>query len=220
MFTIVLTFVPSLAILLFIIRSDKFREPVKLIVEAFILGCLICFPAGLLNNLLIWSTDDPHSLSFLAGLTEESLKFLALSIFIRPKSEFNEPMDAVVYGTLISLGFATFENYEYVYVYFDNIPPLQIAIVRALTAIPMHASCGIIMGCFLGMHVFRNSSHTIFKAIIYPILFHGTYNYLVGENLLLFLLFFVFTLTYTVCLYRRIRELQENKQSEGEPKLN
>ena len=85
---------------------------------------------------------------FLAGLTEESLKFLALSIFVRPKSEFNEPMDAVVYGTLISLGFATFENYEYVYVYFDNIPPLQIAIVRALTAIPMHASCGIIMGFF------------------------------------------------------------------------
>ena len=56
--------------------------------------------------------------------------------------------------------------------YFDNIPPLQIAVVRALTAIPMHASCGIIMGCFLGMHVFRNSTHAIFKAIIYPILFH------------------------------------------------
>ena len=148
MFTIVLTFVPSLAILLFIIRSDKFREPVKFIIEAFILGWLICFPAGLLNNLLIWSTDDPHSLSFLAGLTEESLKFLALSIFIRPKSEFNEPMDALVYGTLISLGFATFENYEYVYVYFDNIPPLQIAIVRALTAIPMHA-VGLLWVVFL-----------------------------------------------------------------------
>ena len=60
------------------------------------------------------------------------------------------------YTDINSLGFATFENYEYVYVYFDNIPPLQIAIVRALTAIPMHASCGIIMGCFLGIHVFRN----------------------------------------------------------------
>ena len=220
MFTIALTFLPSLAILYFIIKSDKFREPVKLIVEAFILGCLICFPAGLLNNLLIWSTGDPESFSFLAGLTEESLKFLALSIFIRPKSEFNEPMDAVVYGTLISLGFATFENYEYVYVYFDNIPPLQIAIARALTAIPIHASCGIIMGCFLGMHVFRNSNFAIFKAILYPIFFHGTYNYLVGENLFLFLIFFIFTLIYTVFLYRGIRALQEKKQLEGEQKLN
>ena len=70
MFAIEFTFIPSLAILLFVIRSDKLREPVKLVVEAFILGCLICFPAGLLNNLLIWSTDDPHSFAFLAGLIE------------------------------------------------------------------------------------------------------------------------------------------------------
>ncbi len=220
MISVALTFLPSLIILFFIIKSDKFREPVKLIVEAFILGCLICFPAGLLNNLLIWSTGDPDSFSFLAGLTEESLKFLALSIFIRPKSEFNEPMDAVVYGTLISLGFATFENYEYVYVYFDNIPPLEIAILRALTAIPLHASCGIIMGCFLGMHVFRNSNFAIFKAILYPIIFHGMYNYLVGKNLLLFLIFFIFTLIYTFFLYRWIRKLQEKKQKEQERKLN
>ncbi len=220
MISVALTFLPSLIILFFIIKSDKFREPVKLIVEAFILGCLICFPAGLLNNLLIWSTGDPDSFSFLAGLTEESLKFLALSIFIRPKSEFNEPMDAVVYGTLISLGFATFENYEYVYVYFDNIPPLEIAILRALTAIPLHASCGIIMGCFLGMHVFRNSNFAIFKAILYPIIFHGMYNYLVGKNLLLFLIFFIFTLIYTFFLYRWIRKLQEKKLKEQERKLN
>ena len=220
MISVALTFLPSLIILFFIIKSDKFREPVKLIVEAFILGCLICFPAGLLNNLLIWSTGDPDSFSFLAGLTEESLKFLALSIFIRPKSEFNEPMDAVVYGTLISLGFATFENYEYVYVYFDNIPPLEIAILRALTAIPLHASCGIIMGCFLGMPVFRNSNFAIFKAILYPIIFHGMYNYLVGKNLLLFLIFFIFTLIYTFFLYRWIRKLQEKKLKEQERKLN
>ena len=220
MISVALTFLPSLIILFFIIKSDKFREPVKLIVEAFILGCLICFPAGLLNNLLIWSTGDPDSFSFLAGLTEESLKFLALSIFIRPKSEFNEPMDAVVYGTLISLGFATFENYEYVYVYFDNIPPLEIAILRALTAIPLHASCGIIMGCFLGMHVFRNSNFAIFKAILYPMIFHGMYNYLVGKNLLLFLIFFILTLIYTFFLYRWIRKLQEKKLKEQERKLN
>ena len=219
MISVALTFLPSLIILFFIIKSDKFREPVKLIVEAFILGCLICFPAGLLNNLLIWSTGDPDSFSFLAGLTEESLKFLALSIFIRPKSEFNEPMDAVVYGTLISLGFATFENYEYVYVYFDNIPPLEIAILRALTAIPLHASCGIIMGCFLGMPVFRNSNFAIFKAILYPIIFHGMYNYLVGKNLLLFLIFFIFTLIYTFFLYICIMKLQEKKLKEQERKL-
>ena len=69
MFAIEFTFY-SIPNSFFIIRSDKFREPGKLIVEAFILGCLNCFPAGLLNNLLIWPTDDPHSFSFLAGLIE------------------------------------------------------------------------------------------------------------------------------------------------------
>ena len=63
-------------------------------------------------------------------------------------------MDGIVYGVLISLGFATFENYEYVYVYFPDIDSYYIAIIRALSAIPMHAMCGIIMGYYLGMHYF------------------------------------------------------------------
>ena len=227
MTTLLITIVPSLIILSFFFFSDKFKEPKQTIAIVFFLGILICLPAGIINDFMYETFNDGSdfserlSSSFLsAAWSEELLKFVILYFIVLRRNEFNEPMDGIVYGVTVSLGFATFENYEYVYVYFDNIPPLQIAIVRALTAIPMHASCGIIMGCFLGMHVFRNSSHTIFKAIIYPILFHGTYNYLVGENLLLFLLFFVFTLTYTVYLYRKIRELQENKQSEGELKLN
>jgi len=48
-FAIILTFVPSLAIVLFIIRSDKFREPVKLIVEAFILGVSDLFSCWLIE---------------------------------------------------------------------------------------------------------------------------------------------------------------------------
>ena len=31
------------------------------------------------------------------------------------RSEFNEPMDGIVYGVTVSLGFATYENYDYVF---------------------------------------------------------------------------------------------------------
>ena len=31
------------------------------------------------------------------------------------RNEFNEPMDGLVYGVVVSLGFATYENYTYVY---------------------------------------------------------------------------------------------------------
>ena len=52
----------------FIIYSDKFKEPLDLILKTFVLGIFLCIPAGLLNDLLIQSPDQ----SYFAGLTEES----------------------------------------------------------------------------------------------------------------------------------------------------
>ena len=172
-----------------------------------------------MNNLLIWSTDDPHSLSFLAGLTEESLKFLALSIFIRPKSEFNEPMDAIVYGTLISLGFATLENIEYVFFNNEEISSLSIAIIRAFTAIPLHACCGIIMGYYFGLYFFRNRSFTLIKSLLVPTFIHCTYNYLTGVNTLYFLLFLILVILYSLKLHNEVKREQKGKLFEAENKL-
>ncbi len=97
------------------ILSDRFPEPLKPVLTTFFVGVLLSFPAGFLNSILIWSQDGPEHFTFLAGLTEESLKFTAMMLLVRNLAEFNEPMDAIVYGTLISLGFATLENFEYVY---------------------------------------------------------------------------------------------------------
>ena len=64
--------------------------------------------------------------SFIAGFVEEILKFLAIGLFLG-QVEFDEPMDAIVYGTLVSLGFATFENYEYVYIWNGEYKPFSVA---------------------------------------------------------------------------------------------
>ena len=88
-----------------------------MLISAFILGFLVRLPAGELNYLLIEKSADPDFYSFLAGVAEETLKFIAIYLFFWDRVEFVEPMDAIVYGTLISLGFATFKNYEYVYIY-------------------------------------------------------------------------------------------------------
>ena len=68
-------------------------------------------------------------------------------------------MDAVVYGSLISLGFATYENFEYVYFYEFEISPLEIAIIRATSAIPLHACCGILMGYYFIFYHFRKKEY-------------------------------------------------------------
>ena len=109
--TLLITIGAPLVIIAFIVYSDKFKEPLDLILKTFFLGIFLCIPAGELNSWLIQSPDQ----SYFAGLTEESLKFIVLYFYIRPKAAFNEPMDAIVYGTIASLGFATLENLTYVY---------------------------------------------------------------------------------------------------------
>ena len=106
-----LTFGPPLLILFYIFKSDKFPEPWQCILWTFLAGCFICIPAGYLNDSFI----PTNEYSYIAGLTEESLKFLAFLLLVSTKIQFNERMDAIVYGVAISIGFATYENYFYVY---------------------------------------------------------------------------------------------------------
>ena len=72
-------------------------------------------------------------------------------------------MDALVYGTAISLGFATLENFEYVFSAASIDQSFEIAVVRAISAVPMHASCGVIMGYYFGRYVFSGDRMMLLK---------------------------------------------------------
>ena len=90
-FTLAITIVPSLIIICVIVYSDRFVEPIGTGMYSFFLGVMICFPAGILNTWLIWGHENPDNFAFLAGFTEEPLKFLAIYLFLLRKTEFNEP---------------------------------------------------------------------------------------------------------------------------------
>ena len=49
--TALLTFVPSILLLLYFFLSDKYKEPKGTVLLIFFLGFLICLPAGILNSL-------------------------------------------------------------------------------------------------------------------------------------------------------------------------
>ena len=214
------TFGPSVLIFVYIYFSDRFREPPGLVISTFILGHLLCFPAGILNSLIIFSSNNPRELVFAAGLVEEPLKFSILYFFVRKRKMFDEPMDAIVYGTLISLGFATLENIEYVFLSDQKISSLSIAVLRAFTAIPLHACCGIIMGYYFGLYFFRNTRFTLLKSLLIPTLIHCLYNYLTGVNTLYFLLFLALVIVYSVTLHTKVKKEQKEKIFEPENKLN
>tara|TARA_Y100001935_G_scaffold175243_1_gene144968 strand:+ start:91 stop:741 length:651 start_codon:yes stop_codon:yes gene_type:complete len=215
MTTLAWTIAPSLIILAYIIKSDRFKEPTGLKLWAFFVGILLIIPAGYLNSILVWPTGN----IYIAGLTEEICKFLALYYLFKNRQQFNEPMDAIVYGVLISMGFATLENFEYVYIYSEANLSLITAILRAFTAIPMHATCAVIMGYYLGMYIFRLENFALFKAIVYPVIFHGVYNLLVQYVPIVWLFWLIFMISFAVRLHKRFIFEQKLKNVEDEKKL-
>ena len=219
--TLFLTLGAPLAILIYIIRSDKFPEPTNLVLKTFFVGIFLCWPAGYLNSYIFTFENifDIDNMSFLAGFTEEPLKFLAFMLFIKPRTEFNEPMDAIVYGTIISLGFATLENIDYVYFYNGEYSSFSIALVRAISAIPLHASVGVIMGYYIALYVFGGYKKRIVQALLVPIFIHALYNYLTNFGLLITLIHLFLTICFAKSLHNEFIRNQKAKINEEEAKI-
>ena len=232
MLTVSLTFLPSIVILLFFTLSDKFKEPKGMILTIFFLGFLICLPAGILNELsnkfffdrLNYSEDLTRS--FLGpAWAEELLKFLILYLIVLKRDEFNEPMDGLVYGVVVSLGFATYENYTYVYEWAEIIAKEEnvdyaelsylIALGRSYSAIPMHGLNGAVMGYYFGMYAFTGNKKFLILSLALPYLFHGFYNFLVWPNPMIIIGILVIVSFY---LHNELKKKQKFKKKEKEIK--
>ena len=225
--TLLITILPSLAILFYFIYSDKFKEPKKIIIITFLLGVLITIPAGYLNHYVMETFENNSRVNnaliggfFAGGLVEESLKFLVFYFYVLKEKAFNEPMDAIVYGVVVSLGFATLENYDYVFRIAEEyeVSPLDMAITRAFTAVPMHALCGVIMGFYFGMYAFVSGGKNLSLALIVPYIFHGTYNFLCAfPPYYIFVIFILLVFSYL--LHKNVKETQRLKKREHEEKI-
>ena len=225
--TLLITILPTVVILLYFIISDKFKEPKRIIIEVFLLGVVITIPAGYLNSLIIstFSTGDIINDRllrgfFAGGLVEEVLKFLVLYYFVLKKFEFNEPMDGIVYGVAVSLGFATLENLHYVYYYSANwgIESIDVATRRAWTAVPMHGLNGCVMGFYFGLFAFLGKKKYLGYALVIPYILHGAYNFLIGLEKLYGLGILIILIILALNLHKQLKNLQKNKIREHEDK--
>lgn len=223
-----LTFLPGLLILTYFIFSDRFKEPKKVIITTFILGMVIGYPAGYLNYYIeqIFSNgniinDALVGGAFAGALVEEILKFLILYFYIFKHKEFNEPMDAIVYGIVVSLGFALNENYDYVYNLAEQFKATswEIALARSYSAIPMHAACGVIMGFYFGQNYFIEQGRSFSLALIVPIIIHGSYNFLLSFNGIYAKAIVVLAIIFCFFLHKVAKQHQSNKNKEHEDKL-
>ena len=232
MLTLLFTIVPPILILLFFVLTDRFKEPKITIITVFFLGFLICLPAGILNQLshdfFFNGSDYSENLtgSFLGpAWAEELLKFSILYLIILKRDEFNEPMDGLVYGVVVSLGFATYENYTYVYEWTSTIAAEEnldftkfsyiVAKARSYSAIPMHGLNGAVMGYYFGLYAFSGKKKYLILSLILPYLFHGFYNFLGWPNMLVIIGILI---VYSLALHSNLRTLQLAKKKEQEIK--
>jgi protease PrsW len=179
-----LALAPGAAIGLYIYFKDKYeREPIGLIVMSFFLGIIsalitfvISYPLGLIIPI------DPKSLSeqavhafILVAFIEEFSKFIFVRWVLYPNKNFNEPFDGIVYAVSVGLGFAGLENILFV---MNSTNGLATGFMRMFTAVPAHATFGVLMGYFLGIAKFKKSkSYYAWYGLAAATIFHGAYDY-------------------------------------------
>ncbi len=224
---LLITILPSILIVLFFVKSDRFKEPTKEIIKVFFLGILITIPAYFLNTYLseIWySTNASEGLisSFLtAAPVEEGLKLSVLYFFVYKMKDFNEPVDGIVYGVTVSLGFATLENIYYVYLladYFETTS-MTLAILRSFSAIPAHAVFGVFMGYFFMKYAFIKKGDNLIFAFLIPFVLHGCYNLFTSSNFIISLILIIISWIIALRMFARLKKTQKTKRREYEKKI-
>jgi len=192
---------PVVIILLYVWFRDRYeKEPVRLLLKAILAGILIVIPVILVERWLINFMPlegvigkAAYNAFIVAAFTEETFKFLALYLLIWSNPNFNEKFDGIVYAVFIALGFAGIENVLYV---MDG--GHGVAMTRAFTAVPAHAIFGIRMGYFFGIAHVNKELRTayLFRALFYPILLHGIYDFILMVEIPWLLLLFAPYLAY------------------------
>lgn len=211
-----LALIPVVVLLIIIYFCDKKeKEPIGLLIGLFFAGAATIITAIIIEAigeliLTLFLRSVPAIMKtifalFVVGPAEELGKYLVLWLITWKNKHFDYSYDAIVYAVFVSLGFACFENINYV---FSN--GFGTAILRMFTAVPGHACFAVFMGFFYAKAKYSKLTNekgkfALFTALsmIVPIIVHGLYdaiimfggatgnNFLAGASLLLWIGFVI-----------------------------
>lgn len=222
-FYLLAAILPAVVLVLYAYKQDQFPEPPRIVFKTFLFGCATVLAINLIIPIL-----DNYNEEFFSGETyyffdsfiraafvEEFFKACVIIFYCTRKTAFDEPMDGVIYGIAASLGFAAYENISYV-LYFEKVPSFDIALVRAFTAIPMHALCGVVMGFLISQSIFENKHNylNLFLALFIPVGIHGLYNYSFSSLVISYQIAYFLLLVFSIRAYLIFKNLKlRQKQS-------
>jgi RsiW-degrading membrane proteinase PrsW (M82 family) len=163
----------AVPLFVFVYRLDLFeREPVTMVAAAFSWGGLVATSLALSGNQALFGLASKLGSPSFAGRwgpalaappTEETLKVLGVVVLVLiARDQFDSPLDGMVYGALVGLGFQVVENF----IYCVNAialaggdreigPVLGVFVVRALVGLWSHAAYTAIAGYGIGYFASR-----------------------------------------------------------------
>jgi RsiW-degrading membrane proteinase PrsW (M82 family) len=211
---------PSLILIIWFYRLDHKRpEPVGLVGKTVLLGFLATIPAIFIEMIVDLPAGYLPRLPAIAwtafvtaALVEEGIKYFILKRWVFRQSAFDEIMDGIVYAVCLSLGFAFAENLMY------GLGDGMALVLRAFTAVPLHATATGIMGYWFGMAK-RNPDLAVpmmRRGFIAAVLVHGLYDFFLFTGTILALgalVVLAVSFRYLMTLVQRARLADD--QSEG-----
>jgi RsiW-degrading membrane proteinase PrsW (M82 family) len=211
--------IPAVILLRYIYRHDTMeQEPAGLLVVLLFMGVIAALCSGVLEGIaqsilgiLVAPGSRLHTilLAFLVvAAVEEGMKFWLLRRRTWRHPAFNYRFDGIVYAVAVSLGFAAFENIFYVFSY-----GLQVAVSRALLAVPAHTAFAVYMGAFYGRAKYldvygqhKASKANLFAGFLVASALHAFYDScaMLGSDTAM-LVFAVFVIAMYIIVIRRVR---------------
>lgn len=180
---------PVFIVIVYIYIKDKFeKESKRFLLKNFLLGAIFSVIISLVLYTIYenyFPKSDEFSVLeqflkafFVVALIEEFSKYIIIRYYTQRKKAFNEPFDGIIYAVMVSMGFAAVENIFYVIE-----GGLSVALLRAFTAIPAHATFAIIMGYYMGKAKFSNNkAKWNLIGLLGAIIFHGSYDFFLFIN--------------------------------------
>jgi RsiW-degrading membrane proteinase PrsW (M82 family) len=159
--------------LVFVRHYDRAEpEPLKELLGVGLLGGAMSAALALVCNTLVFGLGTlafrghrpPLVLGFVpalfVGLSEEFWKMIATRTLVWRRPNFNEPVDALIYGLTVALGFATIENLLYLW----TAGPFSIS--RNLICTPAHLGFAALWAQGFAVAKFRIGARNPFPTLI------------------------------------------------------
>lgn len=216
---------PCVVLLYYIYKKDRIeKEPTGLLIKLFIFGCISTIPAIALEvvgtNVLTAIGLNQSSILFIfienflvVGFAEEFSKRFMLKLGSWNDPNFNYLFDGIVYAVFVSVGFAALENVGYIMSF-----GLEVAPIRGLAAIPLHAICGMFMGHSYGLAKYfercgdyARSKSAMKTSLVVPVLIHGFYDFCASiDSEMMGYIWLIFVVVVDILAIRAVKRYAES----------